>query len=83
MLVKRVASLSVDKVAGVIRQTKKSFILAYEAFSQLVRKSEELFQVNMKEIVVINFKIKGDIAVSSLRKDEDESVRRVINCSMI
>ena len=51
----------------------KSFILTYAAFSQLVKESQELFQAK-KVYVGIKFKIKDDVAVTSLRKEEDESL---------
>ena len=43
---------------------------------KLVSKRQELFQVNIKDNVVIIFKMKDDRAVSSLRKNEDESTQR-------
>ena len=43
-------------------------MLSYAAFSQLVRESQE------KDYVGIKFQIKDDVAVTSLRKDGDDSL---------
>ena len=49
-LVKRVASLSVNMLQELMVD-QKEFIPAFEAFNQLVRKSQELFQV--KKIMML------------------------------
>ena len=68
MLVKKVASLSVDELQG-SKVDQTIFILAYEAFSQLVR-SQKLFKANKNGYVCIIFEIKYVVAVSNLRKKD-------------
>ena len=46
-LVRRVASLSVNELQG-LKVDQKGLILAFKAYSQLVRKRQELFHVKKK-----------------------------------
>ena len=67
-LVRRVASLGVNGLQG-LKVDQKGLILAYKAYSQLVKKSQKLFHVKKKDYVGTNIEIKDDIADNSLKKN--------------
>ena len=73
-LVRRVASLSVNDLQG-LKVDKKGLILAFKAYSQLVRQRQELFHVRKKDYVGTNIEMKDDVAVNSFKKDGDESIQ--------
>ena len=71
------ANLSVEELQG-LKLGQTGFILAYEALSQLVGKSKDLYQVKKKDYVGTNNEIKDDVAVNSLRKKRDKSVPKMV-----
>ena len=61
-----------------LKLVQTGFILACVAFSQLARKSQDLYQVKKKDYVGTNYEIKYDVAVNSLREKRDESVQKML-----
>ena len=61
-----------------LKENQRGLILTCEEFSQLVRKSQELFTVDKKNYAGVSLEMKDGITFNLLRKEVDELFQRLL-----